>query len=125
MTHQGPATTSPALGMWRPRVGRDLIRAGDACVAPTWRCDGGIALAPLAVDALWETWMRLLGLVLLVVGVVVLAYGGLSYTKSRHSTDIGPVQVSTVKKGFITPAAGAVMAVVGLVLVVAGRRDAV
>ena len=69
--------------------------------------------------------MRLLGLVLLVVGVVVLAYGGLSYTKSRHSTDIGPVQVSTVKKGFITPAAGAVMAVVGLVLVVAGRRDAV
>jgi hypothetical protein len=69
--------------------------------------------------------MRLLGFVLLVVGVVVLAYGGLSYTKSRHSTDIGPVQVSTEKKGFITPAAGAIMAVVGLVLVAAGRRDGV
>lgn len=69
--------------------------------------------------------MRLLGIVLVVFGVVVLAYGGLSYTKSRHSTDIGPVQVSTSKKGFITPAAGAVAAVVGIVLLVAGRRESV
>jgi hypothetical protein len=68
-------------------------------------------------------WMRLLGAVLLIIGVVVLLYGGVSYTKSRHSTDIGPVQVSTVKKGFVTPAAGAVITVVGIVLLAAGRRD--
>lgn len=67
--------------------------------------------------------MRLVGLILLVVGVVIFAYGGVSYTKSRHSTNIGPVQVSTSKKGFITPAAGAVIAIVGLVLVAAGRRE--
>lgn len=67
--------------------------------------------------------MRLVGILLIAFGIVVLAYGGVSYTKSRHSTDIGPVQVSTSKKGFITPAAGAVALIVGLVLVVAGRRE--
>ena len=69
--------------------------------------------------------MRLLGIVLVVFGVIVLAYGGLSYTKSRHSTDIGPVQVSTSKKGFITPAAGAVAVLGGVVLVIAGRRETI
>jgi hypothetical protein len=69
--------------------------------------------------------MRLLGILFVVFGVVVLAYGGMSYTKSRHSTDIGPVQVSTSKKGFITPAAGAIAVVVGIVLLASGRREAV
>jgi LPXTG-motif cell wall-anchored protein len=69
--------------------------------------------------------MRVLGILLIVLGGMVLAYGGLSYTKSRHSTDIGPVQVSTGTKGFITPAAGAVALVVGVVLVAARRRESV
>ncbi len=69
--------------------------------------------------------MRFVGILLIVLGGAVLAYGGLSYTKSRHSTDVGPVQVSTRKKGFITPAAGAFALVVGVVLVAAGRREAV
>jgi hypothetical protein len=64
----------------------------------------------------------LVGVVLIVLGVVVLAARGISYTKERHSTDIGPVQVSTVKKGFISPTAGAVAIVAGIILVVAGRR---
>jgi len=66
--------------------------------------------------------MRFLGIVLVVLGIVVLAYGGVSYTKSRHNTDVGPVEISTKHKGFITPAAGAVAVVVGLVLIVADRR---
>ena len=69
--------------------------------------------------------MRAVGILLIVFGGVVLVYGGISYTKSRHSTDIGPVQVSTAKRGFITPAAGAVAVVVGIVLVAAGRRDGI
>jgi uncharacterized membrane protein YidH (DUF202 family) len=68
--------------------------------------------------------MRPLGILLIVFGVVVLAYGGMSYTKSRHSTNIGPVQVSTTDRGFVTPAAGAIAVVVGIVLVAAGRRGA-
>jgi uncharacterized membrane protein YidH (DUF202 family) len=69
--------------------------------------------------------MRLLGILLIVFGVVVLGYGGMSYTKARHSTNIGPVQVSTTDKGFVTPAAGAIAVVVGIVLVAVGRRQAV
>jgi TRAP-type C4-dicarboxylate transport system permease small subunit len=69
--------------------------------------------------------MRFIGILLIVLGGAVLAYGGLSYTKGRHSTDIGPVQISTATKGFITPAAGAFMLVIGVVLVAAGRRQTV
>ncbi len=69
--------------------------------------------------------MRLLGIILAVFGAIVLAYGGVSYTKSRHTTDIGPVQVSTSKKGFVTPAAGAVVLVIGIVLIATDRRRAV
>jgi hypothetical protein len=65
------------------------------------------------------------GVVLIVLGVVVLASNGVSYTKERHSTDIGPLQVSTAKKGFVSPAAGAIAIVAGIVLVVVGRRRSV
>jgi len=67
--------------------------------------------------------MRLLGILLIVFGGVVLAYGGVSYTKARHSTNIGPVELSTRDRGFITPAAGVVAVVAGLVLVVVARRE--
>ncbi|HXB27799.1 MAG TPA: hypothetical protein VNV25_23925 [Gemmatimonadaceae bacterium] len=63
-----------------------------------------------------------IGVILIVLGVAVLASNGISYTKERHSTDIGPVQVATVKKGFVSPTAGVVAIVAGIVLVVAGRR---
>jgi Na+-transporting methylmalonyl-CoA/oxaloacetate decarboxylase gamma subunit len=65
------------------------------------------------------------GVVLIVLGVVVLAARGISYTKERHSTDIGPLQVSTEKKGFVSPAAGAIAIVAGIVLVAVGRRNSV
>lgn len=32
--------------------------------------------------------------VLLVLGVLALAYGGFTYTKETHSTDIGPISLS-------------------------------
>ena len=67
----------------------------------------------------------ILGVLLIVFGVVVLAANGISYTKERHSTNIGPLQVSTVKKGFVSPTAGAVAVVAGIVLVVVGRRRSV
>jgi hypothetical protein len=82
-----------------------------------------VSLLPISpLGHAWEAWVRILGVLFIVFGIVVLAYGGLSYTKSRHTTDVGPVEVSTKKKGFITPAAGAAAVVVGLVLVVADRR---
>jgi uncharacterized membrane protein HdeD (DUF308 family) len=85
----------------------------------------GIPLASEAGHSEKGERMRItgfVGVILIVLGVVVLAANGISYTKERHTTDIGPVQVSTVKKGFVSPTAGVVAIVAGIVLVVAGRR---
>lgn len=63
-----------------------------------------------------------LGVVLIALGAIVLAMRGLSYTKERESVELGPIEVAAERKGFIPPVAGAAAIVVGLVLVVAGRR---
>jgi len=67
--------------------------------------------------------LGILGWILVVAGIVVLALGGFSYVKERHSAQVGPIEVGTVKKGFVSPVAGGVVLVIGIVLVVAaGRR---
>jgi TRAP-type C4-dicarboxylate transport system permease small subunit len=37
--------------------------------------------------------LKLIALILIVGGVLGLAYGGFSYTKQTHSTDIGPLHL--------------------------------
>jgi uncharacterized membrane protein YidH (DUF202 family) len=39
--------------------------------------------------------MKLLGIVLIVLGVLALAYGGFSYTKEKKVLDVGPLQATT------------------------------
>jgi uncharacterized membrane protein YidH (DUF202 family) len=39
--------------------------------------------------------MKVLGIVLIVLGVLGLAYGGFSYTKEKKVIDLGPVQATT------------------------------
>jgi len=41
---------------------------------------------------------RLAALVLIVAGVLGLAYGGFGYTKSTHRADVGPVHLSVDEK---------------------------
>jgi hypothetical protein len=67
----------------------------------------------------------MLGIVLIIVGALVLAARGISYTKDRHSTDIGPVKVSTSDKGFVPPVAGAIAIIAGFVLIAVGRQRTV
>ena len=38
--------------------------------------------------------MRMLALVLIVAGVLGLAYGGFTYTKDTHETKLGPIEIS-------------------------------
>lgn len=38
--------------------------------------------------------IQITAVVLLVLGVLALAYGGFTYTKETHSTDIGPISLS-------------------------------
>lgn len=67
--------------------------------------------------------LGILGWVLIVAGIVVLAIGGFSYVKERHSAQVGPIEVGTVERGYVSPVIGGVALVIGIVLVVAdGRR---
>jgi hypothetical protein len=61
-----------------------------------------------------------LGLVLLVLGLLSMAYGGFSYTHEKADAKIGPVEIQlTEKKRVNIPLwAGVATAVVGLALVV-------
>lgn len=42
--------------------------------------------------------MRVTALVLIIAGVLGLAYGGFSYTKETHETKIGPVEIAVKDK---------------------------
>jgi len=68
--------------------------------------------------------MRTLGIVLIVAGLLALAFGGISYTKREKVVDLGPIQAETrEKKTFPLPPIFGVAAVAGgIALVVAGRR---
>jgi hypothetical protein len=61
---------------------------------------------------------KLLGAVLLVVGLLALAYGGFSYTKSTDNVNIGPIhfEVQDKERVNIPLWAGVAVAIVGGVL---------
>jgi uncharacterized membrane protein YidH (DUF202 family) len=71
-----------------------------------------------------EGFVKLLGIVLIVLGIVGVAYGGFQWTRKDKVLDLGPVEVTTNKTETlpIPPVAGAVCLVVGAALIVAGRR---
>lgn len=66
--------------------------------------------------------LGIFGWLLVVAGIVVLALGGVSYVKERQSAKVGPIEVGTVRRGFIPPVAGGIALVLGIVLVVADGR---
>jgi hypothetical protein len=68
--------------------------------------------------------MRVFGVVLIVLGVLALVYGGITYTKREKVLDLGPVEASVDKKERIplSPIAGGIAVAAGLALVFAGAR---
>ena len=66
--------------------------------------------------------LGILGVILIIVGVVVLAMRGISYTKNRDSVKIGGIELSKEDRGFVPPVAGIIAVVAGIVLVAAGRK---
>lgn len=65
---------------------------------------------------------RIVGLLLIVAGAAVLALGGVSYTRERESVEIGNLELSAERKGFIPPVAGVIMIAAGAVFVLIPRR---
>ena len=67
--------------------------------------------------------MKVLGAILIVLGLIGILYGGISYTKREKIIDAGPIQVSADEKKHIPlpPIAGAVAIAAGVILVL--RRE--
>ena len=68
--------------------------------------------------------MKLMGVVLIVIGVIALAYGGISYTRKEKVLDIGPIEATAEKRETVPlpPVLGAVALVGGVVLLIYGGR---
>jgi hypothetical protein len=66
---------------------------------------------------------KLLGVVLLVLGLLALVYGGFTYTKETHSAAVGPIkiEVQDQERVNIPLWAGLAVAIVGGILLV--RKD--
>jgi len=63
-------------------------------------------------------------IILILLGVVALAYQGISYTTKEKAVDLGPIQVTAEKTKTIPlpPIVGAVALVSGVVLLLVGRQ---
>jgi len=68
--------------------------------------------------------MRILGIVLIVLGIIGLIYGGISYTRRSDTVTVGPVSATVQERETfpIPPVLGAVALVAGIGLLVAGGR---
>jgi len=68
--------------------------------------------------------MRTIGIVLVVIGVLALVYGGISYNKNRTVLQMGSVSVTASEhKNYPIPAiVGAVVVIGGVALLLVGKR---
>ena len=68
--------------------------------------------------------MKILGIVLVVVGLIGLIYGGITWTREEKVMEIGPIEMTREKEKQlpISPIFGAVALVAGVVLLVKKGR---
>jgi hypothetical protein len=68
--------------------------------------------------------MRIAGIILIVIGVISLAIGGISYTTREKVLDIGPLEATAERERTIPlpPLLGGIALVGGIVLMVAAGR---
>ncbi|MFA7159180.1 MAG: DUF3185 domain-containing protein [Kiritimatiellia bacterium] len=65
---------------------------------------------------------KIIAIVLVALGVVVLAYSGITIKTRGKPVDIGPLHVETTQRYFIPPVIGAIALAGGLVLLFVGNR---
>ena len=67
----------------------------------------------------------IVGIILIIIGVIAFAVGGISYTKREKVIDAGPLQVSADREKTIPlpPVLGGICLVGGIILVVVGSRQ--
>ena len=66
----------------------------------------------------------IVGIILIAIGIIALAYGGFTYTKREKVIDAGPLQVSADREKTVSlpPILGGLCLVGGVVLVLAGNK---
>jgi hypothetical protein len=67
---------------------------------------------------------RWIGLLLIVVGIIGLVYGGITYTRDRKAVEFGPIEIKVREKERIPipPVLGGVSLAAGIALTVLGSR---
>ncbi len=70
--------------------------------------------------------MRLLGIVLVVLGIVALVYGGIGYNKKTTLLDVGGIKATATehKQLPIAPIVGVIAIIGGVALMMASKRGA-
>jgi hypothetical protein len=70
---------------------------------------------------------RIVGLVLVIVGLVSLLWGGISWTRERTIVDIGPIEARAEERETLPlpPILGGVALMVGAILLIARERSRV
>jgi uncharacterized membrane protein len=71
-----------------------------------------------------ETTMRIIGIVLIILGTLALAYQGFTYVTREKVVDVGPVQVTAdrEKTVWIPPVVGGVAVAAGAAMLIMGGR---
>jgi uncharacterized membrane protein HdeD (DUF308 family) len=69
--------------------------------------------------------VRLLGIVLIVLGIIALAYQGITYTTHKKVLDIGPIQATKEEHNTIPmpPILGVLALIGGVVILATDRRN--
>jgi len=69
--------------------------------------------------------ITIIGIILIVLGVVGLIYGGITYTSRENVVDVGSMhlEVDQTNRIPLSPIAGAVAVAAGVVMIFAGRRQ--
>ena len=68
--------------------------------------------------------MRLVGIILIVLGLIGVIWGGITWTKRRDTVSVGPISATVQQKQTfpISPVAGGIALVVGIAMVAASAR---
>ncbi len=68
---------------------------------------------------------KTVGIILVVVGIAMLIWGGFSYTKKEKVVDAGPIQISADKQKTVNwpPYAGGIILVAGVVVLVTAKKN--
>jgi len=66
----------------------------------------------------------IIGAILIVIGLIGLIWGGISYTREEKVLDLGPIEATAERQERIPigPVAGGIALVGGIVILVAGRK---